>query len=50
MTSNRFPSFVFTAEGETAREQLWKETMAEFEFAGVQKILDDMKTKPVERR
>jgi hypothetical protein len=39
----RFAAFVYTPEGEAIREQLWKETMAEFEFAGVQEILDSMK-------
>ncbi|KAM0820596.1 putative NAD(P)-binding protein [Seiridium cardinale] len=38
-----FAAFVYTAEGEAAREQLWEETMAEFKFAGVQTILDGMK-------
>ncbi|TVY14759.1 Short chain dehydrogenase yanD [Lachnellula arida] len=39
----RFPAFIYTPEGESIREQLWKETMAEFEFAGAQRILDGMK-------
>ncbi|KIX03866.1 uncharacterized protein Z518_07419 [Rhinocladiella mackenziei CBS 650.93] len=38
-----FAAFVYSPKGEAIREQLWKETMAEFEFAGVQKILDDLK-------
>ncbi|KAF2498480.1 NAD(P)-binding protein [Lophium mytilinum] len=37
-----FAAFIYTPEGEAIREQLWKETMAEFEFAGVQRILDDL--------
>lgn len=38
-----FAAFVYTPEGEAIREQLWEETMAEFEFAGVQRILGDLK-------
>ncbi|KAI8656386.1 hypothetical protein LRP88_11690 [Fusarium phalaenopsidis] len=38
-----FAAFVYTPEGEAARETLWQETMAEFEFAGAQKILNDFK-------
>lgn len=40
----RFAAFAYTKEGEAAREQLWKETMAEFEFAGAQRILNGMKS------
>ncbi|TVY92162.1 Short chain dehydrogenase, partial [Lachnellula willkommii] len=38
-----FPAFIYTPEGEYIREQLWKETMAEFEFTGARRILDGMK-------
>jgi len=38
-----FAAFVYTPEGEAVRQQLWKETMAEFEFAGVQNILEGLK-------
>ncbi|RSL83858.1 hypothetical protein CEP51_004271 [Fusarium floridanum] len=38
-----FAAFVYTPEGEAARETLWRETMAEFEFAGAQRILNDVK-------
>ncbi|TVY51825.1 Short chain dehydrogenase yanD, partial [Lachnellula cervina] len=38
-----FPAFIYTPEGESVREQLWKETMAEFEFAGAQRLLDGLK-------
>ncbi len=41
--SRRFAAFVYTPEGEAIREQLWKETMAEFEFAEIQKKLDGLK-------
>ncbi|KAI0123378.1 hypothetical protein BJ170DRAFT_641605 [Xylariales sp. AK1849] len=37
-----FAAFVYTAEGRVATEQLWKETMSEFEFVGAQSILDDL--------
>jgi hypothetical protein len=39
----RFASFVYTPEGEAVREQLWKETMDEFRFAGGQRILENLK-------
>ncbi|RSL54322.1 hypothetical protein CEP54_009915 [Fusarium duplospermum] len=38
-----FAAFVYTTEGEAARETLWRETMAEFEFSGAQRILDELK-------
>lgn len=38
-----FAAFVYTPEGEAARETLWQETMAEFKFAGVQRILNGLK-------
>ncbi|KAI0133569.1 hypothetical protein BJ170DRAFT_166403 [Xylariales sp. AK1849] len=38
-----FAAFVYTPKGDAIREQLWKETMMEFEFAGVQRILDGLK-------
>ncbi|RSM08752.1 hypothetical protein CEP52_004518 [Fusarium oligoseptatum] len=38
-----FAAFVYTPEGEAARATLWRETMAEFEFAGAQRILNDVK-------
>ncbi|KAM0211446.1 hypothetical protein ACHAPA_008606 [Fusarium lateritium] len=38
-----FAAFIYTPEGETARRKLWEETMAEFEFASGQKILDNLR-------
>ncbi|KAI1415451.1 hypothetical protein F5Y13DRAFT_207186 [Hypoxylon sp. FL1857] len=39
-----FAAFIYlTLEGETVREQLWKETMVEFEFVEAQRILEDLK-------
>ncbi|KAI0160842.1 hypothetical protein GGR52DRAFT_561903 [Hypoxylon sp. FL1284] len=37
-----FAAFLYTPEGQKARGRLWKETLAELEFAGVQKILDGL--------
>ncbi|KAH8659786.1 hypothetical protein BX600DRAFT_414779 [Xylariales sp. PMI_506] len=37
-----FAAFVYTPEGEKSRQRLWQETMAEFEFAGVQQILNGL--------
>ncbi|KAF2096425.1 NAD(P)-binding protein [Rhizodiscina lignyota] len=38
-----FAAFVYTSDGEAIREQLWKETMVEFEFVGVESILSMLK-------
>ncbi|KAH8896138.1 NAD(P)-binding protein [Thozetella sp. PMI_491] len=38
-----FTHLIYTPEGETIMDVLWKETMAEFEFAGAQQILEDFK-------
>ncbi|KAH7000600.1 hypothetical protein EDB80DRAFT_649763 [Ilyonectria destructans] len=38
-----FARFVYTPDGESIRENLWKETIAELEFAGVRGILDGLK-------
>ncbi|KAI1456432.1 NAD(P)-binding protein [Annulohypoxylon moriforme] len=35
---------VYTADGERIRNQLWKETMDEFSFAGVKDIIEDIST------
>jgi hypothetical protein len=43
VVQRRFAAFVYTPEGESIREHLWKETMGEFEFAEVQGILDNLK-------
>ncbi|KAI8962998.1 hypothetical protein F5Y11DRAFT_173117 [Daldinia sp. FL1419] len=37
-----FAAFAYTSAGEAVREQLWRETMEEFKFAGVQEILDEL--------
>jgi hypothetical protein len=34
---------MYTDDGKRAMERLWKETMAELGFAGVEGILDSMK-------
>ncbi|KAI1208145.1 NAD(P)-binding protein [Annulohypoxylon truncatum] len=34
---------IYTAEGERIRDQLWKETMAEFSFAGAEDIIKDIR-------
>lgn len=39
-----FAAFVYTPEGAVVKEQLWKETMTELNFAKVQGVLDGMKT------
>ncbi|KAI2611907.1 hypothetical protein GGR54DRAFT_334512 [Hypoxylon sp. NC1633] len=38
-----FPAFIYTPEGNAVGERLWKETMTEFRFAGVEEILDSLK-------
>ncbi|KAI8627607.1 hypothetical protein F5Y19DRAFT_173544 [Xylariaceae sp. FL1651] len=38
-----FAAFLYTAEGEAARKQLWKETMEEFDFVDARGILDALK-------
>ncbi|UPL02100.1 hypothetical protein LCI18_013034 [Fusarium solani-melongenae] len=38
-----FAAFVYAPEGEVARETLWQETMAEFEFACAQEALNELK-------
>jgi hypothetical protein len=35
---------LYTPDGQVLIERVWDETMAEFEFAGVQSILNSMKT------
>ncbi|KAK6074295.1 short-chain dehydrogenase [Seiridium cupressi] len=37
-------SIIYTPEGERISEQLWKETLAEFAFANVERILQDIQT------
>ncbi|KAI0380591.1 hypothetical protein F5Y04DRAFT_95009 [Hypomontagnella monticulosa] len=44
-----FAAFAYTPEGEAVRERLWKETMKELEFAGIQKILETLKKRYVPR-
>ena len=39
----RFAAFLYTLEGKVVIERAWEETLAELNFAGVRKILDDMK-------
>ncbi|KAH7242719.1 hypothetical protein BKA59DRAFT_442017 [Fusarium tricinctum] len=38
-----FAAFVYTPGGEAASKRLWEETLQEFQFAGVQRILDSLK-------
>ena len=42
-TSGRFASFLYTPERKVAIERVWKETMDEFEFAGIQSIMDSIR-------
>ncbi|KAF3915855.1 hypothetical protein AA313_de0201167 [Arthrobotrys entomopaga] len=39
-----FPPFLHTKEGQDAADKLWEETMSEYKFANVQRILDSMKS------
>ncbi|KAI5457498.1 hypothetical protein BGZ63DRAFT_394870 [Mariannaea sp. PMI_226] len=38
-----YAAFAYTAEGATVRDQLWQETMKEFEFVRPQEILDGLR-------
>jgi hypothetical protein len=38
---------VYTTEGSKISEKLWKETMAEFSFAGVEDILKELQSPEV---
>ncbi|KAL8786602.1 MAG: hypothetical protein Q9195_008159 [Heterodermia aff. obscurata] len=40
---HQFASFLDTPEGKISTEQLWQETLSEYEFAGVRNILESMK-------
>lgn len=40
---HRYPKMWYTAEGSAFADQLWEETIQEFEFAGVTQILKDLK-------
>jgi len=40
--SYRMAPIVYASEGKDISEQLWKETLAEFSFAGVEGILEDI--------
>ncbi|KAI0844414.1 hypothetical protein F5Y00DRAFT_256016 [Daldinia vernicosa] len=41
--TSSFAAFVYTSAGEMIRDQLWKDTMKEFQFAGVQEILHELR-------
>jgi hypothetical protein len=36
---------MYTPEGKKATDRLWKETLDEFEFAGVRSIIDSLSTR-----
>ncbi|KAK9250379.1 hypothetical protein V1507DRAFT_500045 [Lipomyces tetrasporus] len=38
-----FPPLLYTPKGKTTIERLWQETLDEFDFAGVQSVLESMK-------
>jgi hypothetical protein len=40
---NRLAPLVYSSEGEKIREQLWKETKAEFTFIDMDKIVEELK-------
>jgi hypothetical protein len=42
-TNPRLATFYYTAEGKTAKEQVWEETMKELSFAYVEEIVAFMK-------
>jgi len=42
-TNPRLATFYYTAEGKTAKEQVWEETMKELSFAHVEEIVASMK-------
>jgi hypothetical protein len=42
-TNVRLATFFYTADGNTAQEQVWEETMKELSFAHVEEILASMK-------
>ncbi|KAI1211147.1 NAD(P)-binding protein [Annulohypoxylon truncatum] len=42
-TIQPFPSCYYTKDGQILKEQIWEETLEEFNFVGVSKIIQDMK-------
>ena len=42
-TNGRLATFYYTADGKTAKEQVWEETMKELSFAHVEEIVASMK-------
>lgn len=42
-TNYRLATFYYTAEGKTAQEQIWEETLEELSFANVENIVTSMK-------
>jgi hypothetical protein len=42
-TNCRLATFYYTADGKTAKEQIWEETMEELSFANVEDIVASMK-------
>jgi hypothetical protein len=42
-TNGRLAAFFYTADGKTAKEQVWEETMKELSFARVEEILASMR-------
>jgi len=44
LKTHRFAPFVYTAEGKDTMNRLWEETLAEFQFANLRQILEEMRT------
>jgi hypothetical protein len=42
VTNVRLAAFFYTADGNTAKKQVWEETLNELSFAGVKEILASM--------
>ncbi len=42
IVNGRLASFYYSADGKTAREQVWKETMKELSFARIEDIIASM--------
>jgi hypothetical protein len=40
---SRLPPLMYTPEGEEVAKKVWKETMQELSFAGVEKIVEDIR-------
>ena len=42
MSLHSLPAIMYTPEGEKVAPRLWKETMQELSFAGVEQIIKDL--------